>query len=364
MTRVAIVTPHVTTGDAVCNDVFGMSDVLKRRGLETRIYAADWTVKDPELKVWSVSNISSFLRSSTDLLIYHHSMGWETGIELLQEVSCRKVIKYHNVTPPEFFVGWSEEYEHVCRGGRDQIKAIAGAECDRYLSASEYNKRELIAEGAPESRSFVVPPFHQVDVLFRVEPDFDIIDRYRDGKVGLLMVGSLFPNKGHASLLEMFATYYHDYNHHSRLFLVGKDSKSLATYSSYLREIAAHFELGDDVIFTGLVSEAALKSYYLTANLFITASQHEGFCVPLIESMAMKVPIIALGSSAIPETVGNAGLVWEDGNPSLFAESIDTLINDESIMSRVGLAGRKRYEDRFTNEKIEQRFLSALGEFL
>ena len=80
--------------------------------------------------------------------------------------------------------------------------------------------------------------------------------------------------------------------------------------------------------------------------------------------MAMKVPIIALGSSAIPETVGNAGLVWEDGNPSLFAESIDTLINDESILSRVGLAGRKRYEERFTNEKIEQRFLTAVGEFL
>jgi glycosyltransferase involved in cell wall biosynthesis len=364
MTRVAIVTPHVTTGDAVCNDVFGMSDVLRRRGLETRIYGADWTVKDPELKVWPVSNISAFLRSSTDLLIYHHSMGWETGIELLQEVSCRKVIKYHNVTPPKFFVGWSEEYESVCQAGRDQIKAIAGAECDLYLSASEYNKCELISEGAAESRSFVVPPFHQVDVLFRVEPDFEIIDRYRDGKATLLMVGSLFPNKGHASLLEMFATYYHDYNHDSRLFLVGKESKSLRTYSSYLRELAAHFELGDDVIFTGLVSEDALKSYYLMANLFVTASEHEGFCVPLIESMAMKIPIIALGSSAIPETVGNAGLVWDEGNPSLFAESIDTLINDESIMSRVGHAGRKRYEERFTNEKIEQRFLSALGEFL
>jgi glycosyltransferase involved in cell wall biosynthesis len=282
----------------------------------------------------------------------------------LQKVSCRKVIKYHNVTPPQFFNGWSEEYGHVCRAGRDQIKAIAGAECDRYLSASEYNKRELISEGAPESRSFVVPPFHHVDVLFRTEPDFEIIDRYRDGKVALLMVGSLFPNKGHASLLEMFAAYYHDYNAHSRLFLVGKEGRSLRAYSTYLREIVAHFKLGDDVIFTGLVSEAALKSYYLLANLFITVSEHEGFCVPLIESMAMKVPIIAFGSSAIPETVGNAGLVWEDRNPSLFAESIDTLINDESIMSRLGLAGRRRYEERFTNERIEKQFLRALGEFL
>jgi glycosyltransferase involved in cell wall biosynthesis len=364
MPRVAIVTPHVTSGDAVCNDVFGMYRVLKKLGFNARIYAADWKVDDPELEVRSISHIGSFLKSSQDILIYHHSMGWESGWEISSELPCRKVIKYHNVTPPEFFSGWSEEYQSICRAGRGQTKTIANSDCDLYLSASKYNMSELIAEGAPASSSLVVPPFHHADRLEDVEPDFEIIDKYCDGKATVLMVGSLFPNKGHAALLEIFATYFHNYNYSSRLFLVGKEGVSLQGYSRYLREMAAHFGLADHVVFAGQVDEAALKSYYLMSDIFVTASEHEGFCVPLIESMAMGIPVLAVGSAAIPETVAGSGLAWDKCDPHVFAESIDTLMNDEAIRSGVGHVGRRRYNESFTNERIEQRFVDALGAVL
>ena len=335
-----------------------------RRGFEARIYAADWTVSEAELKVWPVSGIKNFLKQSRDTLIYHHSMGWETGGDLLADLSCTRIIKYHNVTPPSFFSGWSQEYERVCRAGREQLGPIARSGCDAYLSASEYNMTELLSEGAPASRSFVVPPFNRIDDLFNQEPDFDIIDRYRDGRTNLLMVGSLVPNKGHAALLEAFAVYHHEYKSDSRLFLVGKDKATLANYTSFLHQLTANLGLKNSVIFTGEVSESELKSYYLLSDLAVVTSEHEGFCVPLVEAMAMKVPIVAFGSSAIPETVSKAGLVWDECDPYLFAESIDTLINDESIRARMGLLGKQRHEEFFTAGKIEGRLFSAVGELL
>jgi glycosyltransferase involved in cell wall biosynthesis len=361
MTRIAIVTPHVTDHDAVCNDVFGMHDALTKRGLETRIYGSTWAISNEDLRIWPVSEIGKFLSSPEDILIYHYSMGWKTGKDLLEQLRCRRVIKYHNVTPPEFFFGWSEDYVMVCQAGRDQIGDIARSPCDLYLSDSEYNRFELVAEGASEAKAFVVPPFNRIEQVFGLEPDFEVLDRYRDGKVNLLMVGSLFPNKGHVELIEAFASYYHDYNSNSRLILVGKESEPLARYSSLLREIAGQWLLNGAVVFTGEVNERSLKAYYLVSDIFVTASKHEGFCVPLVESMAMSLPIVAFSSSAIPGTVNNAGLVWDEWDSQLVAESIDTLMNDESIRSRLAHQGRNRYEQLFRNDQIEQRFLNALG---
>jgi glycosyltransferase involved in cell wall biosynthesis len=364
MPRIGIVTPHITFGDAVCNDVFGMYDVFKNLAVDTRIFAADWKLGQGEYDLKPISEIASFLKTANDVLIYHHSMGWRAGWEICSKLPCRKVIKYHNVTPPEFFEGWSDEYQIVCRAGREQTRAIATSGCDLYLSDSEYNMAELISEGAPESKNWTVPPFNQIDRLQQIEPDFEVIDKYRDGRPALLMVGSLFPNKGHLALLEIFATYFHDYNDSSRLFIVGKEGASLENYSDYLRSTAEEFGVSEHVVFAGQVIESALKSFYLMADIFVTASEHEGFCVPLVESMALAIPVLAIGSSAVPETVARTGLVWKDYNCRVFAESIDTLMKDEGLRSSVGQLGRRRYESSFTTEKIEQRLIDTLGALL
>ncbi|MEP6922139.1 MAG: glycosyltransferase family 4 protein [bacterium] len=377
MKRIAILTPSMTTGDAVCNDVAGMYDVLKRRGYEVRIYASDWTLNEPkrwqvhkiksflvEPKVWPASRIKSFLVDPTDLLIYHFSMGWEPGIALLNELKCRRVIKYHNVTPPEFFAGWSPNHEAVCITGRAQLAALVRAECDVYLSDSGYNMRELISQGAAEERCRVVPPFHVIDHLQSLEPDFDVLDKYRDGVTNILMVGRVSPNKGHVSLIEAFATYHRDYNNKCRLLIVGKEHIELEAYSKLLRDTVVRFGLEDAVVFAGEVTDTALKSYFLVATVFLLTSEHEGFCVPLVEAMALKLPVVTYGGSAISETVGDAGLVWQERDPYLLAESIDVVVKDEQIGASLGLAGAQRYRQFFDNKKIEAQFLNALSGLL
>jgi glycosyltransferase involved in cell wall biosynthesis len=363
MTRIAILTPSLTTGDAVGNDVLGMYEILKRRGLETRLYAEGWSKVDGH-KIWPANKIGNFLKSRSDVLIYHYSRGWDFGLNLLRELGCRTSLKYHNVTPPEFFTRFNDDLARMCMEGRKQLKSIARAGCDIYMSASAYNERELLAEGVEAGRSFVVPPFHHIDRLNAIQAERKILDTYRDGVTNILMVGRISPNKGHALLIEAFAAYHLDYNPRSRLLIVGKEETRLKAYGTWLREIARHLKVKDACFFAGEVSDDELKAYYAVADIFLMTSEHEGFCVPLVEAMSMRVPIVAYGSSAVPGTVDGVGLVWTERDPYLLAESVNSIVQDQSVASSLGEMGLRRYEENFTNREIEKKFLQAIGHLL
>jgi glycosyltransferase involved in cell wall biosynthesis len=357
--RVAVVTSHLSLGDAVSNDVVGMCDALQRRGFEARMYAGGWDFT--ETKVYDVSEIYEFLTDPADLLIYHYSIGWNPGLELLRKLKCRTAIKYHNVTPPEFFAGISQWHEEKCLEGRLEIEEIARAGCDIYLADSEYNREDLLLEGVAEEKCFVVAPFHRIERLQRIEPDLDVLDKYRDGVTNILMVGRVAPNKGHVDLIEAFATYHHDYNRNSRLLIVGKEVPAFETYSRRLRELLTYTLSEDVVSLMGEVSDSALKAYYLLSSVFAIASEHEGFCVPLVEAMSMKVPVVAYASSAITALVGGAGFVLKERHPFLMAEAIDRLVRDEALSFDFGMMGWRRYEQNFTNEKIETELFRVLS---
>ena len=251
------------------------------------------------------------------------------------------------------------------RKRRTQDACTDGLRCsanDRSRTAdSEYNRQDLLNQGVPAEKCFVVPPFHHTDRLRAITSNLEVLDEYRDGKTNILMVGRISPNKGHPSLIEAFAAYHHDYNRDSRLLIVGKEEEAFKVYSKRLREITAFLLAEDAVLFTGEASNSELKAYYLLANVFAIASEHEGFCVPLVEAMAMKVPIVAYASTAIPATVGGAGVVLKERRPRLMAEAINRIVSDESLTVAFGMKGWQRYERHFTNEKIAKELLKALG---
>ena len=197
--------------------------------------------------------------------------------------------------------------------------------------------------------------------MHSIEADPAVLDQFQNGHVNVCTVGRLAPNKGHPELILAFAAYHHDYNPKSRLIIVGKHETRLAQYSALLWGLIKRLELEQAVVLAGGVSDYELKAFYSVADLFITTSEHEGFCVPLVEAMALKVPIVAYGSSAIPETVGQAGLVWEQRNPFLLAESIHAVASDPSLGAGLAAMGWRRYQERFTNDRIGKEFLSALS---
>jgi glycosyltransferase involved in cell wall biosynthesis len=359
MARVALVCKSLTPGDAVGNDVLGMGRALRACGHEVGLFA-DHIALDRS-HAWPLSRLRTFLAGRDGLVIYHHAIGWDRAVRLLGKLRCRRVVRYHNVTPARFFEGLNAGCVADCRQGRAQLRQLADYRCDLYLSASAFNQRELEAEGADSGRCRVLPPFHCIDRLNSLEADRDLLDACGDGRVNILFVGRLAPNKGHAALLDAFAAYRGLYNPRCRLLLVGKEDSRLAPYTNSLRRQANRLGLGSSVVFTGAVPDAALKAFYQASQAFLCASEHEGFCVPLVEAMAMRLPVIACGAAAVPDTVADAGLVWEEPDSWLLAASVDSVVRNRTVRESLGERGWRRYQEHFNPARLERQFLDALA---
>lgn len=359
MTRIAIVSLTISRGDAVGNDALEMGRVLTEQGHNVGLFSSHWVKKSEHSR--DLSQLPDFLAGDPQaILIYHHLVGWTAGLDQLRQATCRRAVKYHNVTPGRFFAGFPGDKVRICQLGREQLRDLAKADCDLYLSASLFNQGELIDAGAPADRCAVVPPFHHIDRLNQLQADPEVLSRLDDGCTNLLFVGRRAPHKGHRFLLDAFAAYHEHYDRHSRLLLVGKAEPKLLGYTNLLREQASRLGILDNVLIIDGATEAELKAYYQRASVFVVASEHEGFCVPVVEAMALQVPIVAYGTTAVPHTVGDTALVWDEPDPFLFAQSIDTIVHDAAVRSSLTERGRRRYQQLFTNQRIECSFLHAL----
>jgi glycosyltransferase involved in cell wall biosynthesis len=358
--RIAIVTPSITAGDAVSNDVLGMYDALRDLA-EVRIFAQTPLLNSPQIE--SVRKLNSFVAHPRDILIYHCAGEWAPAKQLLK-TKCRRVIKYHNITPPHFLEAYCAEFAAHCDDGRQQLGLIARSDCDLFISDSKYNMSELIAVGADESKSFVVPPFHHVERLEKAGNGGPDLPELVNEDFKVCTVGRIAPNKGHADLIAAFAIYHHDYNPHSKLLLIGKQEARLIRYTAMLHGLIKRLKLEPAVAFADNVSDEALKGYYDEADVFAITSEHEGFCVPLVEAMAMRVPIAAYASTAVTETIGPAGIVWEARDPQLMAESIHSLATNHSLRNLLIETGRTRYEQHFADQRIVEQLRHVLGNFL
>ncbi|HYK22267.1 MAG TPA: glycosyltransferase [Pyrinomonadaceae bacterium] len=359
MTRVAILSPSLTTADAVSNDALGMFGVLTRRGHDVRLFSETHSL--PHAHIYDVAKLESFIKSSDDILLYHYARGWNRGLDLLRELRCRRVIKYHNVTPAKYFAGFNSTDQELCEAGRKQLVDVVAAQCDLYLSASAFSMQELLELGAAPAKTFVVPPFHHIDRLAQITADPQTLRRNSEVHAHILSVGRVAPHKGLLQLIEVFAHYYHGYNSKSRLIVVGKGGEGFSSYSRLLHRAVDKLDLTDAVVFTGGVSDEILKAYYQLADAYVTTSEHEGFCVPLVEAMSMRLPIAAYAAAAIPETLGDAGIAWKDRDPLLLAETIHLFLQDSAVRDALAERGRHRYEAMFSNEKIESTFLEAMA---
>jgi glycosyltransferase involved in cell wall biosynthesis len=360
MSRIAIVSPAILPGDAIGRDVLHMGRILREQGHGVELFSTTWGKPQPRND--HDVHVRDYLGNDPSaLLILHHSIGWPHAVPLIAAAKCRRVVKYHNVTPAHFYDGLDSEYAALCRRGPEQLREIIAHKCDLYLADSPFNLRTLTELGAEPRRCGVVPPFNDLENLLSIEPDPEILFDYDDGRTNLLFVGRRAPNKGHRFLLDAFAAYHHGHDANSRLVMIGRGEPRQEKYTQSLREQIWRLGLHGHVIFVDSVSEAELKAFYQCASVFVLASEYEGFCVPLVEAMALRVPIVAYGAAAVPDTVGDAGLVWEEHDPILLAQSIASIVGDVAVRRQLTDRGWRRYQGCFTNQCLEHVFLHHLG---
>lgn len=343
-------------GDAVSNHVLAIDRALSSLGFETDIFAN--TLDGYGMQVARPdSEYAPSADSEEDLLIYHYSVYCPNYTDYLKTRN-RRMLIYHNITPPEFFSAYDVGVAEFCRLGRDLLPELAG--CELALGDSEYNRLELIEAGFDEARTGVLPIFVDYDGLLALKGREHPPDG-RKGTFKVLFVGRAVPNKRVEDVIRAFFYYNRCVNSASELFLVG--ASWVDRYDAQLRWLIDSFGLAGRVHTTGRVSDSALAAYYGEADVFLSMSEHEGFGVPLVESMAFDVPVLAYSAAAVPYTLGGAGLTFDVKDFPRVGELLELLRTDKSLVESVIGSQRERLRD-FSPEALIATFLDALDTVL
>lgn len=359
--RVVVGVPSLSSGDAVSNDVVGMYKALASRGVDVCVFPSDYA-SSLGMKMIHPGDVKNFLVDPRDIYIYHFCGYWAAGEELLEALDCRKIIKYHNVTPPEFFAGINADYEKTCKLGREAISRIAEV-ADIVWADSAYNADEFIAAGFEAKKTEVIPPFHHTAELLGTRPDEEWLDRLQDGKRNILVVGRLAPNKNHRLLIEAFAVLIKQIPG-ARLVIAGGQDDRLQSYNDRIDRLIDSLGLGESVIRTGKIAAEGLAAAYRSASVFAITSLHEGFCVPLVEAMAFGLPVVALPTCAVPETLGNAGMLVTEATAEAVSNALAEALQVSTGSNKLRRAQQSRYQSFFSQASIEGRFAAAIAPLL
>lgn len=357
--RVAILLPSLQRGDATGNDAVGMRDALLRAGFEVRLFAEGG---DRTLGFGTTTEARSFLKDGA-AAIFHQGTQWDHGMQVFERASGVRIARDHNVTPPEFFRGVSEDFVAASNVGLAQRARLARDRSVAWIAASAMNAAELAALGAGD-RVAVVPPFTQAEELAAVEPDEIALRRWAALPADVLFVGRLAPNKGHRRLLRVAAAFAELFGRPLRVRLVGSYDRRWADWLAVLARDRQRLGIGDSLELLGTLSTAELKAAYLTSRLLLCCSEHEGFCVPLVEAACLGVPVVATYQRGVAETLGPDGLVLREQPDDVVAVAIHRVLADGVLRESLVRAQSERFAALHANAMVERRFLAAVEPLL
>ncbi len=347
--------PTVAYGGAISNQILNLQRLLRRMGYRSEIFCE----RLPLQFEGQANQIAEYRQrsSSKNLLLLHFSMSYSAEVlSWLEQIPDRKVIVYHNITPHTYFAGISGPHAEAARAGRRQLGHLREL-TEAAWGVSAFNCRELAERGWSD---LGVLPIIFDPRRYQVRPDRRVQRRLQDGP-NVLFVGRLVPNKRFEDLI---LTFYHlkkSVRPDARLLLVGSTQK-MDQYLAFLQALIAKLGVAD-VVFAGHVSTAELVAYYECASVYLSMSEHEGFGVPLLESMHFGVPIIAYKAAAIPETLGNSGIRVTSKDHAAIAELVGLLVEDKGLREKIIHRQRERLRD-FLPGKIEARLRELLSDLV
>lgn len=309
-------------GDAITNQMLELQSLLKDRGYKSEIYA-EYIAEGLEDRI---KPISQYEGAAENILFVHHSMQ-TNSFEKIISLPDKKALIYHNITPAHFFEDEGLK-KAVCTGLKQTEEYRKYV--DYAIADSNFNRKELLGMGYTDVD--VMPVQISLNRFDKTESDQKVkadSSKYKN----FIFVGRVVPNKKPDDVIRVFSVYHKYYNKNSRLFLIGDDSMN--DYVQSLKKLCLDIQVSDCVFFTGRVSEKELKAYYEIADLFLCMSEHEGFGVPLLESMKMNVPIVSYSSSAIPETMGGAGVLVTEKNYAYTGALCNEILEDKELYEKI-----------------------------
>ena len=346
--------PAAHKGDAIGDSSRRMRDLLRGMGHESEIFAL--TIDD-DLR-HDILPFSDPTARRGDVTIFHYALPSPMSAAFAA-LPHGRVLQYHNVTPARFFASYAPPLFRLASIARQELAGLAPAS-ELALGDSEYNRQELVDLGFASTG--VLPIAVNTERLTHAPRQPVLEDILDDGLVNFLFVGRIAPNKkieDHIRLAEQYKRYVDAYY---RFIFVGRYDVVPQYYATIRALLSEYKMLEDRFIFTGPVPDAELAAYYRASSVYVSLSEHEGFCVPLVEAMAMDVPVLAYSAAAVPDTLGGAGIQFAPKDLEYAAELLGMLAFDESPREEV-LAGQRRRLDDFGDSMIQQRLASVISGF-
>jgi glycosyltransferase involved in cell wall biosynthesis len=346
--------PAAHRGDAVGDSARVMQALLRAQGHDSEIYALEI---DREVQ-HAVRPFRGPAEAAGDVTIFHFATP-SPLTEAFRRLGRGRVLQYHNVTPARYFAPFEPEMARLAASARHEVRSLVPG-TDVAVGPSEYNRRELAALGFHETG--VLPLAVDLARLTNAPP-LPVVDRAMDdGRVNVLFVGRVAPNKKIEDLLRLVWRYRRQVDPNVRLVVAGRDD-GMPRYVQYLRALAARLGFdGEGLVFTGPVPDAELAAYYRAARVYVSMSEHEGFCAPLVEAMAMDVPVLAYARTAVPETLGGAGVAFAPKDLPYAAELLGVLAFDDGVRASV-IEGQRRRLAHFSAAGVDAALRRLLGRF-
>lgn len=345
-----------SNGDAISNEARSLRALFRKWGFASEIYCETARILPDLRKDARDLALARADIGPNDLTILHLSIGADVNV-LFPILPGVKVIRYHNVTPANYFRALNDHIANQLELGRRQVAALAGC-ADLNLAVSRYNARELEELGY---RDVKVHPLVLELKRLSAPADREVLDKYNDGKLNILFVGRCAPNKRIEDLLHAFYYLQKYVEPRSRLLHVGSFAGT-EQYLALLKTIQRDLRL-ENVDFVGSVPESHLRAYYQVSQVFLCMSEHEGFGIPLLEAMQAGLPVLAYDSAAVAETLDGAGVLFGEKIFDELAEYIARVGRPGAVRERV-LAGQQERLRRYETYDAEARLRDFLSPWL
>jgi L-malate glycosyltransferase len=334
----------LTPYDAVSNEALEMQEALRGLGYESELYGED-LIGPCRARARPLVDLSS--RGDAAILLHYST--WSSAAVRALQLPNPLLVRYHNVTPPEWFVGVNDLAARTCGLARAALPALA-ERATLALADSEFNRQELVAAGF--RRTAVLPILMQEGPVGEAESGLEPL---------ILTVGRIAPNKRIDEILRVFALFQRACRPDASLAIVGS-GRYFELYHRACRKLADELEVRN-VRFTGIVSQADKNALYARASAYLCLSEHEGFGVPLVEAMRWGIPILARARAAVPETLGSGGIVVDTRSRAELAELLDLVVSDEPLRAEIR-AGQRRELTRFESARVRERLCAFVAEAL
>lgn len=352
--RVDQVIPSLARRDAIGAHTLALRDALRATGIDSDVFYGNAT-PDAVAEGLPLDQLDRH-PSHRRWLLYQQSIG-SPVFDVLMARPEALLANYHNITPAELLVAWEPSVGAEVALGRRQLAELA-PRCELAVADSHFNEAELRQAGYRQTA--VVPLLIDMTSTGSApDPELarDLAEQKEAGGSDLLFVGKVSPHKAPHDLVKMLAVLRRGDDPLARLHLVG--SPLSERYRQALTAFAGRLGIAGALDLAGSVDAARLEAYYQAADAFVCASDHEGFCVPLVEAMGHGVPVVAHAAGAVPETLGTAGLLVATKQPVVFAATVARALHDVPLRRRLQAAAARRAAD-FDLGRSTERMVAAV----